>query len=369
MQKERYALLDTDELITPALVCFEEILLENTRKTIAIAGNAQRLWPHVKTHKCADIVKQMLAMGIERFKCATIAEADMLAQCGARHILLAYPIIGPNAQRWAKLVAAYPAARFYAIADSAEGVDILSALAEEVGASFSLLLDLNMGMNRTGAAMTRAEELYRYACAKPKLILCGLHCYDGHHNTGDIVQRQQQVNASVADIDRLCAALKADGLPCDIRIMGGTPSFPCHAKKAEGYLSPGTCFLWDAGYDKNVPDLPFVAAAVLKTRVVSHPGPGLFTLDLGCKGIASDPPNPRGCLVELPAAVPTLHSEEHWVWALAQGDPLPAIGAMLTVIPTHICPTSALYPAFAVARGNRIVEEWPVTARNRKIVF
>ena len=49
--------------------------------------------------------------------------------------------------------------------------------------------------------------------------------------------------------------------------------------------SPGTCFVMDYGYARDFPDLPFVSGAAVLTRVVSRPAPGLFTLDLGCKGI------------------------------------------------------------------------------------
>ena len=62
-----------------------------------------RLRPHVKTHKMAEVVRLQVAQGITRFKCATIAEAEMLAQAGARDVLLANQLVGPNARRLAKL--------------------------------------------------------------------------------------------------------------------------------------------------------------------------------------------------------------------------------------------------------------------------
>ncbi len=50
---------------------------------------------------------------------------------------------------------------------------------------------------------------------------------------------------------------------------------------------------------ENYPDLPYIPAAAVCTRVISHPTPGVFTFDLGCKGIASDPPGVRGKVVGL----------------------------------------------------------------------
>ena len=66
---------------------------------------------------------------------------------------------------------------------------------------------------------------------------------------------------------------------------------------------------------------------------------------------------------------PAFQSEEHWVFRMKEGkeDKRPQIGTMLYVIPTHICPTSALYSDILVAEGGKITAKWPVTARNRKI--
>ena len=110
-----------------------------------------------------------------------------------------------------------------------------------------------------------------------------------------------------------------------------------------------------------------VPAAALLTRVVSHPAPGVFTLDLGCKAIASDPAGPRGHLLGVPEAEPLFQSEEHWTWRMKPGasGTRPEIGQTLYVIPTHICPTTALYRAVKLAENGRASGEWIVAARNR----
>ena len=105
------------------------------------------------------------------------------------------------------------------------------------------------------------------------------------------------------------------------------------------------------------------------TRVISHPAPGIFTTDLGYKGIASDPAAQRGYIVGLEDAVPVVHSEEHWAFRLEDEAKIPPIGACLYVVPTHICPTTALYPEILVAEDGTVTEKWEVTARNRKINY
>jgi D-serine deaminase-like pyridoxal phosphate-dependent protein len=100
--------------------------------------------------------------------------------------------------------------------------------------------------------------------------------------------------------------------------------------------------------------------------VVSHPAKDLFTLDCGYKAIAADPVGDRGIIADLPTAQPFAHSEEHWVFRMDKGE-VPPISTVLYVLPTHICPTTALYPGAYVAKEGRLVNYWEVTARNRRI--
>ncbi len=143
---------NVSELATPALVVYPDRVDENLRRMIALAGGAGRLRPHVKTHKMPDVVRRKLALGITKFKCATIAEAEMVAQCGAADVLLAYQPVGPNAARLARLATTYSATRFSAVADDRDAVRALSTAVAAVGANVEVLLDLDVGMHRSGIA-------------------------------------------------------------------------------------------------------------------------------------------------------------------------------------------------------------------------
>lgn len=96
--------------------------MDNIKKMIEIAGGAERLWPHVKTHKMKKMIQIQMEMGITKFKGATIAEAEMSAECGASDVLLAYPLIGPNIGRFLELQKAYPKTRFWAIGDDLDQI-------------------------------------------------------------------------------------------------------------------------------------------------------------------------------------------------------------------------------------------------------
>jgi D-serine deaminase-like pyridoxal phosphate-dependent protein len=87
---------DVAEVLSPSLLLYVDRVEENIRRMIGLAGDASRLRPHIKTHKLPEIVRLQLAHGITRFKCATLAEAEMAALAGAVDVLLAYQPVGPN---------------------------------------------------------------------------------------------------------------------------------------------------------------------------------------------------------------------------------------------------------------------------------
>ena len=100
MMDPRYAVRDCSELLSPSLLIYPKVVRENLETMIAMAGGAERLRPHVKTHKMAEIVRLAESLGIHRHKCATIAEAEMVATAGGADVLLAYPLVGPNVKRF-----------------------------------------------------------------------------------------------------------------------------------------------------------------------------------------------------------------------------------------------------------------------------
>src|SRR5580692_5334007 len=112
MSKEWYEIENIDELDTPALVVYPERVRQNIARAVGMVGDAGRLRPHVKTHKSPEVTQLMLDAGIQRFKCATIAEAEMLAVAGAPDVLLAYQPVGPKVGRLLQLIRQYPSTTF-----------------------------------------------------------------------------------------------------------------------------------------------------------------------------------------------------------------------------------------------------------------
>ncbi len=363
-----YLVENASEIPSPALLVYVDKVRQNIRAALEVAGSPERLRPHIKTHKLPQIIELKKEAGITKFKCATIAEAELLARSGVRDILIAYPIIGPHIKRLIKLASTYPEAGFKVLADDLSAIEDLSRAASAAGLVVEVMLDLDVGMHRTGVAPgEEAVELYEALDRWPGLAPGGLHGYDGHLLQTDLAAREEAAGQCRAAVMSIKGRLEKRGLSVPRVVMAGTPSFPCHAKAAGIELSPGTVFFMDHGYRSLFPDLAFAPAALLLARVISRPTPTLITLDLGSKAIAADPAGERGQIWNLEYQGFYRQSEEHWTVEVADSRRV-KVGQEVYVFPTHVCPTFAWQQeVYAVDGQGRWHDTWPVVARDRRL--
>lgn len=366
----QYQIADTSAIFSPALLFYKDLIRRNIAAIIETAGALDRLRPHVKTHKTREVVRMQLEAGITKFKCATLAEAEMLATCSAPDVLLAYPLVGPNCGRFALLCAKYPQTRFSVLVDHPVGAKALSEAMKRTGQQAEVLIDLDVGQHRTGvAAGPAAAELYRLVASLPGLKPGGFHVYDGHNHQEQLGDRQKAVEQLLAPVLELRAQLEKEGLPVPRIVGGGTPTFPVWAKLNIPGLecSPGTCVLHDHGYGSKFNEMTFTPAALLLTRVISRPTPTRVTLDLGYKAVASDPPaGQRLILLDVPDYQTVLQNEEHLVIETPAADKFPP-GTEVYAIPTHICPTCAMHRQAYVIQNGKLTGHWDIVARDRAL--
>src|SRR5947209_3703300 len=170
-----YTLTDPAAVPSPALLFYPALIRRNLRRAVEVAGAPDRLRPHVKTHKTREIVRLWLDLSVRKHKCATLAEAEMLAGCGTPDVLIAYPLVGPNAERLAGLAERFPKTRFATLADDADAVRALSAAVAGRKQRVDVLLDVDVGQHRTGIALgPKAAELYELIDALPGVVPGGL---------------------------------------------------------------------------------------------------------------------------------------------------------------------------------------------------
>jgi len=356
-------------IATPALLLYRDRIEHNLQLMLKIAGGPDRLRPHVKTHKLGPLIQRQVQLGITKFKCSTIAEVEMTADAGGTDILLAMPPVGANAHRLAELALKFPNVRFSTIADDEETIRYIAAAAQQHRVTIPVFLELDCGMGRTGIVPGEHAKFIAHSIKDtPRLGFAGIHAYDGHIHDADLATRRQRCEEAFAPVLEFKKELQGEGIIVKELVAGGSPTFAIHAEHADRTLSPGTTVLWDFGYGDKHPDLPFLPAAVLLTRVISKPGTDRLTVDLGHKSVAPENPHPRVRFEEIPEAEFLMQSEEHLVMQLEQRERF-VIGQALHGIPRHVCPSVSMHGEALVIENMQVTDRWPITARNRRITI
>lgn len=363
-----YEVANMDDIDTPTLLVYEDRVKKNIDRGISYSAGVDFLRPHVKTSKMAVVCQWMQEARITKFKCATVAEAEMLAGIGAPDVLLAYALIGPKINRFLSLIQHFPDTKFSCLVDSIDTASVLGRAAEKYGIAVDIWLDVNVGMNRTGTPVNSLDELLAFIDTQSNLGLRGVHAYDGHIHDTDMETRQKAVALGYDSLARWITDKQQEmGLRLEI-VVGGSPSFPIHAQREGVEASPGTFVFWDTGYQKLLPEQAFDFAALVATRVISVIDEEHLCVDLGHKAVAAENPlRTRVTFLNLPETDIVSQSEEHLVLKVADTKTYP-VGTVLYGVPVHICPTVALYEAAWLIKDGLAYNTARI-ARDRKITF
>ncbi len=351
--------MEFDRVITPALFIDLVAVRRNVARLVAMAG-LERLRPHVKTSKLARTFAELTAAGLTRFKCATTREAEHLlsvVEDGA-DVLVAYPHQGPALTKLAALATRHPGVRVSVLTEDA-------AHARAVPAPLGLFVDVNVGMNRTGVPVDRIEIIERIIDAAGARF-GGVHAYEGHVHSGSSAERAAQCHEAYAPLIAAMHRLEERFVVPEL-VTSGTPSFaaalayePFAELTAIHRVSPGTVVYDDLRTD-TCEELEFESAAQVIARVVSHPAPGLMTLDAGSKALAAEAGDPCAAILDHPEFVALTPSEEHLPCRATRGEVLP-LGTVVRLVPRHVCPTVNLAESALVWDGEAIAVE-PVSSR------
>lgn len=362
---EWYEFEENDQVDSPALLVYRDRIAANIAAAVALVKKPALLRPHVKTHKMPAVTAMMLAAGITKFKCATIAEAEMLAEGAVLDILLAYQPVGPKQERLLQLTEKYPGCRFACLLDHQDVAKSLSKLFEKNDSSIDVFIDVNNGNDRTGIKPENTISLYKYIKSLTGLRFAGIHVYDGHMRYPNLEERQAKSDAALAPVLEIVNEIETLESTTIEKVIGGSPSFSTHWSR-DVQCSPGTFIFWDDGYLDIAKEQPFQPAAIVMTRIISQVDEHTITADLGHKAIAAENPMPRVRFLNHPELQPISQSEEHMVIRVEDSSQYPP-GTVLYGIPFHICPTVALYETAQVIENHHLVDEWQVLARRRKI--
>ncbi len=363
------------ELATPCLV-LEVALLERNLATMQAAATraGKRLRPHAKTHKCSALARRQLAAGARGVCVAKVAEAAGLVAAGLSDVLVTGPVVAPaRIERLVALLAAAP--DLLAVVDCAEAVVRLDAALRAAGRTLGVLLDVDVGLHRTGVAPAVAPALAAAVRACPTLRLRGVQAYAGHvQHLRDYAARRDASRACLAAAVPVFRVLHAADPACDIFSTTGTGTFDIDLAVPEvTELQVGSYVCMDAEYRgigsaaDATQNTTFAPALRLLTTVVSANQPGFVTVDAGLKALYRDGGKPL--VYDAAAGTPTVglaydwFGDEYGRLTAAPGTPAPRLGDVLELIPAHCDPTINLFDRFHLCRGDDVVGEWPIDLR------
>lgn len=358
-------------LATPALVVELDGLKRNIAlmaKLCAEAGIALR--PHAKSHKCAAIARLQREAGAIGFCCAKLGEAEALSAAGISDILLTSPIVAEQALARLAVLNAH-ATGLMVVIDAPEMVARLGAAARASGRPLGVVVDLDIGLHRTGIAPERAADLAVLVAGEEGLTFEGLQAYAGHlMHLGDAGERAAKSKAALEMMAGVRDELTRRNLPPKILTGGGTGTV--HIDPTFGVLSElqgGSYVFMDREYNDVWTNAglapPFESALFVQMTVISAALPQLCTTDAGLKAFAAD----AGLPVLVSGAGKTasyfFFGDEQGGVLCGEAADRPALGDVLSCIVPHCDPTVNLYDAIHVVEGDVLVDIWPIEARGR----
>lgn len=352
------------ELLTPALVVDLDAVEHNVAAIVKRVGGPRSWRPHIKTVKQSRILRVLMQRRVDRLKCATL---DELALCldtaervhpeGEVDVLLAQPPTKTVCRGVAELAREHEGARIRLLADSPDHLRALGDwLAQaEAPSPMDVLLDVDLGMHRTGTAPETWADAATPADAGAAVAIVGLHGYDGHVAWDD----RETAHAGLDRLVDLARALPAGAVR--VIVTSGSHSF-VHALAHEALrggpwaheVSPGTLVLSDLRSRPAAEALGLRQAAFVAARVISTPQSERATLDAGSKAIAPDRPPPCCAVLDHPELEPLVPSEEHLPLRVHGGE-VPRFGELLWLVPDHVCTTVNLYRRVVYVRGDALV--------------
>jgi D-serine deaminase-like pyridoxal phosphate-dependent protein len=301
-----------------------------------------------------------------------VSEAEVLAAGGVGDILVSNEVVG--AEKLDRLARLARWCRVAVCTDDAGNVAELDRAAGRQGVRLDVLVEIDVGGNRCGAAPgAPAARLAREVAAAEHLSFAGLHAYYGSAQHMRAPADRRGAIESAARLTReTIAALATEGLEARIVTGAGTGTFELEAASgAWNELQPGSYMFMDADYRRNTRDpaarvAPFAQSLFVYATVMSLPVPERAVVDAGHKALSGDsgPAEPWA----LPGARYHRPSDEHGILDLSACKERLQLGDKLLLAPGHCDPTVNLHDWYVGVRElhcpqARVEAVWPVAAR------
>lgn len=367
------------QLMTPALLLDRDRLRANAARLAGrIGALGGTLRPHVKTHKSAEVMRDIVAAGHTRgITVSTLKEAEYFFANGFDDVLYAVGIAPNKFNQVADLM--HRGCVVQVILDSIEMAGALAAFARARQLEVPVLIELDTdghraGTNPEGSALLEIGRLL-HECEGTRLDGVMTHAGESYNcSTPEAllaIARQERDRSIVA-----AQRLRASGVPCPVVSIGSTPTaFAIDHLAGVTEVRAGVYALFDlvmAGVGVCTPG--DIAISVLVTVTGHQREKGWVITDGGWMAMSRD----RGTASQaidcgygtvLDAAgkpIPGLFmsgaNQEHGIISAREGQVLDPddypLGSQLRILPNHACATAAQHDVFHVLQGGAPVAIW-----------
>jgi D-serine deaminase-like pyridoxal phosphate-dependent protein len=359
------------DLDTPCLVLDLDILETNLRKMQAAVSKAgKNLRPHAKTHKCSSLARKQIEAGAIGVCAAKLSEAEALVKAGLGGILITGPVPTPGKiKRLVEILAVDPS--LITVVDHREGVHLLDAALRESGLSMDVLLDVDVGLHRTGVTPAGAIELADYILSHEKLRLRGIQAYAGQvQHIRSYETRKNASHQCLQEAVIVFRELQSNVETCTIFSASGTGTFDIDLSVPEvTELQVGSYACMDVEYldigsaENDRQFTLFGPALRLLTTVISRNHKGFVTVDAGLKSFYKDGGIPKIIRSESSRMTYNWFGDEYGMVLCPDDSEIPPIGTVLELVTSHCDPTINLFNHFYLIRGTEVVGVWPIDLR------
>lgn len=356
-----------DVLPTPCMVVDLDLFEQNIRrmadhsKTVGI-----HVRPHVKVHKSVDVARRQIAHGAIGLTCATMAEAELMSGAGIRNVLWTkQPASRNNILRAISLTKRDPT--FLFVVDDPLVADWVEEAAAASHARCKVAVSVFASMERQGIENGQpALALAQKVDASKSMEFHGYMAYSGNaaHTVGFAARRQRSAN-DLAGVRETIELTHKAGLPVRIVSGGSTGTYNIDKENGLTELEAGSYVFMDTGYfkiggkDDEASYSDFAGALTVLTTVDSQRHPYLATTDYGNKAMARPSDKVKG----MPWLEVGNQGAEYGALKWKAGEAGVKLGDRFEIYCSNLDMSTNAYDRYFVAKGDQIVDVWPIMGR------
>ena len=359
-----------EELPTPCLLVDLDKVEKNIAKMASYCKSVGcNVRPHVKAHKNPLIARKQLDAGAVGVCCQTLEEAESMVMSGVEDVLITNCFASNNAlDRIMNLV---PNGRIILTVDSLESARLLSKAAASRKASVDVLVEVNVGQNRTGVNPgSAAANLAKSVSEFEGLHFRGLMGYEGHLQMSipEFEKRIVAVKNALSNLSKSVEETKKLGLDVEIVTAGGTGTYNITAEfPGVTDIQPGSYVTMDHLYNGvDTCGTDFLNSLTVLSTVVSTPNESQAVIDMGWKSTSVEYSIFGWNGMPKPVGVEATYSpggDEHGILKLKDGSQKVRIGDRIQFVPSHCDTTLNLHSKFYGIRNGRVELVCPIARR------